>query len=205
MSPPCPGLLRRVAFIGLSVGTLAGCVQKDREHRVVVSVADQAMDVYQQDRRIGRYEVSTSKFCLGDAPGRSGTPLGRLEVAKKVGDGAPLGMVFKNRKPTGELLKPDAPGRDPIVTRILWLKGIEAQNRHAFSRYIYIHGTPEERNIGHPASYGCIRMRSRDIARLFQTIGVGAEVDVVPGPLPESSSVSGRVALNQATASFGPW
>ncbi|HEY0790099.1 MAG TPA: L,D-transpeptidase [Chthoniobacterales bacterium] len=194
-----PGPRRLAAAIGLALGILPGCVQKDREHRVIVSVADQAMDVYEQGRRIGRYEVSTSKFCVGDAPGGCGTPLGRLEVAKKVGDGAPLGMVFKSRKPTGERLKPDAPGRDPIVTRILWLKGLEAQNRHAFSRYIYIHGTPEERNIGHPASYGCIRMRSRDVARLFHTIGVGTEVDVVLGPLPEPSPAAAHVALNQSS------
>jgi L,D-transpeptidase catalytic domain len=114
-------------------------------------------------------------------------PLGHLEIAKKIGAGAPAGSVFKSRKPTGEILAPDAPGRDPIVTRILWLKGLDTQNADAFQRYIYIHGTPEERNIGKPASFGCIRMRSADIIRLFATVGVGAKVEVVPGPLPEST------------------
>jgi lipoprotein-anchoring transpeptidase ErfK/SrfK len=113
--------------------------------------------------------------------------LGRLEIAKKIGAGAPAGAVFKSRKQTGEVLVPDAPGRDPIVTRILWLKGLENQNADAFQRYIYIHGTPEERNIGKPASFGCIRMRSADIIRLFATIGVGAKVEIVPGSLPEST------------------
>ena len=164
---------------------LASCVQRDRIHRVVVSIADQAMDVYAQDQRVSHYLVSTSKFGMGDRSGTYRTPLGRLEVAKKIGAGAPLGAVFKSRKPTGEVLVPNAPGRDPIVTRILWLKGLEPQNADAFGRYIYIHGTPEERNIGRPASFGCIRMRSADIIRLFATVGVGARVEIIPGPLAE--------------------
>jgi hypothetical protein len=184
---------------------LASCVTKDRQHRVVVSVADQAMDVYYRQHRVARYQVSTSKFCLGDAPGSCGTPLGRLEIAKKIGAGAPLGAVFKDRKPTGEVLKPDTPGRDPIVSRILRLKGLEPANRNAYDRCIYIHGTPEERNIGHPASYGCIRMRSRDVAHLFRMVGVGAEVDVLPGPLPDpnarsTTAAQASVALSRATA-----
>ncbi|MBV9999702.1 MAG: L,D-transpeptidase [Verrucomicrobia bacterium] len=186
----------------------ASCVTKDRQHRVVVSVADQAMDVYYRQHQVARYQISTSKFCLGDAPGSCGTPLGRLEIAKKIGAGAPLGTVFKDRKPTGEILKPDTPGRDPIVSRILWLKGLEPGNRNAYGRCIYIHGTPEERNIGRPASYGCIRMRSRDVAHLFRTVGVGAEVDVMPGPLPDpnlrrtptpTAAAQASVALSRAT------
>jgi len=125
---------------------LASCAQRDSVHRVVVSVADQAMNVYARNQVIGHYLVSTSKFGIGDSRGTYRTPLGRLEIAKKIGAGAPLGAVFKNRKPTGEVLVPDAPGRDPIVTRILWLKGLERENADAFGRYIYIHGTPEERN-----------------------------------------------------------
>jgi L,D-transpeptidase catalytic domain len=166
---------------------LASCVQRDNVHRVVVSVADQAMDVYAKNRVIAHYLVSTSKFGIGDSQGTYRTPLGRLEIAKKIGAGFRAGTVFKDRKPTGEVLVPDAPGRDPIVTRILWLKGLESQNADAFKRYIYIHGTPEERNIGKPASFGCIRMRSVDIIRLFATVGVGSKVEIVPGPLPENS------------------
>jgi hypothetical protein len=78
----------------------------------------------------------------------------------------------------------NAPGRDPIVTRILWLKGLEPQNAHAYGRDIYIHGTPEEYKIGTPASYGCIRMRSRDVVWLFSKVGVGAKVIITPEALP---------------------
>jgi hypothetical protein len=173
---------------------LASCVQQDSVHRVVVSIADQAMDVYARNQVVGHYLVSTSKFGIGDSRGTYRTPLGRLEIAKKIGAGARIGAVFKNRRPTGEVLAPDAPGRDPIVTRILWLKGLERENADAFGRYIYIHGTPEERNIGRPASFGCIRMRSADIVRLFATVGVGAKVEIVPGPLPEKSPTPGIVA-----------
>ncbi len=162
---------------------LAGCAHKDRIHTMRVSVADQKMAVFKHGAHIATYDVSTSKFGLGDRPRSCCTPLGRLEIAKKVGRGAPIGMKFKSRKPTGEIVPIDAPGRDPIVTRILWLRGLEPQNRRAYQRTIYIHGTPEERRIGTPASYGCIRMRSRDIVELFNIVGTGAEIDIVPGPL----------------------
>src|SRR6516164_6114591 len=134
----------------------SSCATKDKEHRVLVSVADQSLELYHKEKLIGRYPVSTSKFGLGDRFGSRETPLGRMEVAKKIGASAPLGAVFKNRRPTGEVLSPDAPGRDPIVTRIIWLRGLEQKNRNAFARCIYIHGTPEERNVGRPASVGCI-------------------------------------------------
>jgi hypothetical protein len=180
MKLPTVGRFGVLAFL-----LVASCVQRDHIHHVVISVSDQAMDVYAKNRLIGHYLVSTSKFGTGDNRGTYRTPLGRLEIAKKIGAGAPAGAVFKDRKQTGEILVPDAPGRDPIVSRILWLKGLEAQNADAYDRYIYIHGTPEERYVGKPASYGCIRMRSQDIIRLFGTIGIGAKVDIIPGPLPE--------------------
>ncbi len=164
----------------------SSCETKDSDHRILVSVADQSLALYHKERLLGRYPVSTSKFGLGDHPGSRATPLGRMEVAKMIGAGAPLGAVFKSRRRTGEVLRPDAPGRDPIVTRIIWLKGLEPQNQHAFSRCIYIHGTPEERNVGHPASYGCVRMRSVDVLRVFNAIGVGATVDIIPGSLPDT-------------------
>lgn len=162
---------------------LSACATKDREHKMVVSVPEQRMIVLKKGVPIAQYPVSTSKFGLGDRPGSRATPLGQMEVAKKIGQGAPVGAVFKSRRRTGEVIQPDAPGRDPIVTRILWLRGLEARNGRAFGRCIYIHGTPEERNIGTPVSYGCIRMRSRDVISLFQTVGEGARVEVVNAPI----------------------
>src|SRR5439155_16241597 len=107
------------------------------------------------------------------------TPLGTLEVAQKIGANAPVGAVFKGRHATGEILPPNARGRDPIVTRILWLKGLENCNSNAYQRGIYIHGTPVEHSIGRPASYGCIRMRSRDIVKLFDMVGIGTKIKVL--------------------------
>jgi lipoprotein-anchoring transpeptidase ErfK/SrfK len=150
---------------------------------MIISTADQKMVVLRDNKPIAIYPVSTSKFGLGDCPGSNATPLGKLRVKEKIGAGARLGAVFKSRRPTGEVLSPDAPGRDPIVTRILWLDGLEYGNRHSFSRCIYIHGTPEERNIGLPASYGCIRMRSADVISLFDTVGTGARVYITRQPL----------------------
>jgi hypothetical protein len=164
--------------------TLASCATKDRDHVMRVSVPDQKMIVFNKGVEIARYDVSTSKFGLGDKPGSKATPLGALEVARKIGDGAPLGMKFKSRRPTGEIVAINAPGRDPIVTRILWLRGLEPQNRNAYDRMIYIHGTAEEWRIGTPASYGCIRMRSQDVIALFNTVGIGARVEISTSPFP---------------------
>jgi lipoprotein-anchoring transpeptidase ErfK/SrfK len=158
----------------------------DRSHRLIVSVPDQTMAVYRHEKLLATFPVSTSRFALGDVPGSNGTPLGRLEVAQKIGGGQPLGMKFKSRRPTGEIVPPNAPGRDPIVTRILWLRGKESWNANAYNRYIYIHGTPEESKLGTPASYGCVRMASRDIAWLYDVIGKGCRVDITRQPLPRS-------------------
>ena len=174
----------RSICIALATSLLvASCVSPDTRHRVVISVPEQRMAVLDNGSLIATYPVSTSKFAIADEPGSYGTPLGELEIAKKIGDTAPSGTVFKDRRPTGEILLPDAPGRDPIVTRILWLRGLESQNANAHGRYIYIHGTPEERNIGKPASYGCIRMRSRDVIELYNIVGWGAKVTIINTPL----------------------
>jgi hypothetical protein len=164
---------------------LAGCA--DHDHAVVISVPEQRMVVLERGVPLAFYPVSTSKFGLGDVPGRGLTPLGELEIADKIGEGAPSGAVIKSRQRTGEIVPIDAPGRDPIVTRILWLRGVEARNRNAYGRYIYIHGTPEERNIGRPVSYGCVRMRSRDVIALYDTVGQGARVLIEDEPLEQAA------------------
>ena len=159
---------------------LASCAApRDTEHHIVVSVHDQKLALLEKGALKATYPVSTSKFGLGDRPGSFGTPLGELEIADKIGDGAPAGTVFKDRRRTGEVIPVDAPGRDPIVTRIIWLRGKEMRNANAYRRDIYIHGTPEERNIGRPASYGCIRMRSIDVINLYSQVGNGAQVSII--------------------------
>ncbi len=154
--------------------------------KVVVSVKEQKLAVYQDGKLRHKYPVSTSKFGEGDEPGSYRTPLGTMKVAQKIGDNAPKGAVFKSRRRTGEILRPNAPGRDPIVSRILWLAGTESHNKNAYRRYIYIHGTAEESKVGQAASYGCIRMKSRDVIRLYRKVGEGTEVEVVRGSLPGS-------------------
>ena len=172
-----------LAFLAILIFLGASCTTPDTRHRIVVSIPEQRLALLDNGALIATYPISTSKFAIGDAPGSRATPLGELEIAKKIGDGAVLGTVFKDRRPTGEILVPDAPGRDPIVTRILWLRGLESQNANAYGRYIYIHGTPEERNIGQRASYGCVRMRSRDVIQLYDIVGWGARVTILDAPL----------------------
>ena len=162
---------------------IGSCAAPDTRHQIVISTREQKLAVLDRGNLMAIYPVSTSKFGLGDWRGSRYTPLGQLEIAEKIGDNAPPDAVFKDRRRTGEIVLPDSPGRDPIVTRILWLRGLEPQNANAFMRDIYIHGTPEERLIGTRASYGCIRMRSSDIINLYDIVGIGAAVTIVDGSL----------------------
>lgn len=150
------------------------------EPELIVSTAEQRLYVVQDGARRQAYPISTSKFGTGSQRNSYCTPIGELQVSYKVGDGAPEGAVFKHLRRTGEVLRPNTPGRDPIVTRVLCLNGLDSGTRNAAARGILIHGTPEEAKIGRPASYGCVRMRSQDIMRLFDEIPVGAKVTITP-------------------------
>jgi len=157
---------------------------------VIVSVRDQKLMVVANGGRAATYPVSTSEFGLGDNWGSMATP---------TGDHAPTGAVFHNRRFTGEILQPNAPGRDPVITRIIWLRGMQMENAHAFNRCIYIHGTPEEKLIGKPASYGCIRMKSSDVASLYAQLPLGAIVQITPDKLPKlNPAAKGVLAQTQA-------
>src|SRR6266566_4187196 len=172
------------AALALLSFLLASCATpKDVQHHDVISVKDQKLALLDHEKLVAIYPVSTSKYGLGDWRGSYRTPLGELEIADKIGRGMPAGTVFKDRRRTGEIVLPNALGRDPIVSRILWLRGREAQNANAFGRDIYIHGTPEERNLGLPASYGCVRMSSNDVIKLYEMVGLGAQVTIVDAPL----------------------
>lgn len=158
--------------------------------RVVISVRDQKLILIANGTIAATYPVSTSKYGLGDAWGSLATPLGLLQVAQKIGDHAPMGAVFHNRRWTGEILRPNTPGRDPVMTRIIWLRGLQATNSHAFNRCIYIHGTNEEKLIGRPASFGCIRMRSSDVFALYNQIPLGTPVEIVQDRLPKAGNMA---------------
>jgi hypothetical protein len=175
------GLFGRSArWVVFLFGTVS-CMAADSV--VLVSVKDQALVLLEDGQMRAKYAVSTSRFGLGDHLGSYATPTGWLRVEKKIGDKAPLGAVFKERRRTGEVLPVNAPGRDPIVTRILWLKGEEQQNQNAYRRFIYIHGTPEERLLGQPVSWGCIRMASSDVVDLFSRVQVGTRVEISEKPV----------------------
>lgn len=139
------------------------------------------------DMLIRQYPVSTAANGAGETRGSYCTPRGRHRIAQKIGAGVPLYAAFRGREPTGEIWTPgleaENPGRDWILTRILWLEGLEPGRNRGGSvdtqaRYIYIHGTNEEHRIGTPASHGCIRMRNADVAELFDLVEVGTEVRI---------------------------
>jgi hypothetical protein len=158
--------------------------------RVIISVRDQKLMLMENGSIAATYPISTSKYGLGDAWGSLATPLGLLQVAQKIGDHAPIGAVFHNRHWTGEILQPNTPGRDPVMTRIIWLRGLEVSNSHAFHRCIYIHGTNEEKLLGRPASFGCIRMRSIDVAALYSQLPLGTQVEILNDGLPKASHMA---------------
>lgn len=188
-SPFLPLVFRALPMVArfvmaASVGvSLSNCTSKPKAE-VIVSVKDQRMGLYENGQLKKQYVISTSKFGVGDQPNSYRTPLGKHEIIAKIGNGLPPGAVLKSRHWNGEVLKPNAPGRDPIVSRILWLRGMERTNRNAMKRYIYIHGTPEESRLGTPASYGCVRMGMKDVVSVFDDIGVGAKVIITKNSLP---------------------
>ena len=146
--------------------------------KIRVDVPAQRLQVLENDRVLAEFPVSTSAFGLGSEPGSNKTPLGRFAVGEMIGNGAPLGAIFKSRVPTGELgpLENPSGAEDFVQTRILWLNGLEPHNANTRERYIYIHGTNHEERIGEPCSHGCVRMRNADVAELFTLVEPGAEV-----------------------------
>lgn len=133
-------------------------------------------------------QVSTAARGAGEEKDSFRTPRGAHVVRARIGAGAPLNTVFVGRRPTGEIYTPalgrSHPGRDWILTRILWLSGLEpGRNRlgdvDTMQRYIYIHGTPDEVTLGVPGSHGCIRMRNRDVVELFDRVPAGTHVRIV--------------------------
>lgn len=175
---------------------------------VFISVPDQSLAVLREGEVLGKFKVSTSKFGLGDNYGSYKTPLGELRVCDKVGGGLQHGAVLSGRHATGEVLQPNAKGRDPIVTRILWLDGQESCNQHARSRGIYIHGTAEESKIGKPVSYGCIRMRSVDVVKVYELTPVGSSVRIEARKLsamtkPRIEERTARLAAEREAAKAG--
>lgn len=180
--------------------SVEGDADKGERVEIVVSVADQKLALVRNGEVERTYAISTSRFGLGDSYGSYRTPLGRLKISRKIGDGVAAGTVFKHRVPTGEVLPPNAPGRDPIVSRILWLDGLESDNRNAYGRCVYIHGTPDEKRLGRPVSYGCIRMRSADVIALYCATPVGTEVSIVKGRLPHGGGFFEMIASAAAPA-----
>ncbi len=158
-------------------------VRAGRPPEIVVSVADQELALIAWGKVVKRFPISTSKFGTGDAVGSYRTPLGQTFVSAKIGDRLAAGAVIKNRNATGEIVNANAPGRDAIVSRVIWLRGMDGTTANTRDRCIYIHGTAEERLIGRRASYGCIRMRSKDVIALYSLVHIGDHVRITDKPL----------------------
>ena len=156
--------------------------------QILIDIPSQTLSLLGDDGAcIRRYSVSTARTGAGEASGSFCTPRGRHIIRARIGAGAPIGAAFRGRRPTGEVWTPELaaanPGRDWILTRILWLSGTEPGfNRlgevDSMRRYIYIHGTPDTEPMGVPLSIGCVRMRNRDVADLCALVPAGTAVDI---------------------------
>jgi lipoprotein-anchoring transpeptidase ErfK/SrfK len=150
-------------------------MKKSAQARIYISVSKQQLTLKLARKKLGEYPISTSRFGLGSEEGSMKTPTGRFRVAEKIGGGMSLGTVFKSRrtvKVTKKLLREE----DLVMTRILWLDGLDPGNANTRQRYIYIHGTNHEESLGEPASHGCIRMKRADVAELFKLVEVDSPV-----------------------------
>jgi len=140
-----------------------------------ISIRDQRLTLKEGETLVRTYPVSTSRFGIGTEEDSMKTPIGRFRVAEKIGDGLPSDTVFQSRVP----LKADdplPPTEDLVMSRILWLDGLDEHNANTRDRFIYIHGTKHEDKIGNPASHGCVRMRNADVLELFELVDEGAPV-----------------------------
>ncbi|MBA4142152.1 MAG: L,D-transpeptidase [Nitrosospira sp.] len=156
--------------------------------RIAVSIPSQELELYEDGKgMIRRYWISSARNGAGQINGSFCTPLGKHIIRAKIGAGQPVNTVFVRRRPTGEIYTPclgrSFPGRDWILTRILWLSGSEPGfNRlgkvDTMRRYIYIHGSPDTVEMGKPGSIGCIRMCNRDLLELFDMVNAGTQVDI---------------------------
>ena len=164
------------------------CTADNPAVEIVVSIPAQRLEMYQEGELLHCYAVSTAKNGPGEETGSECTPRGRHVIRAKIGSGCEIGTVFVGRRPTGEIWSPQLaqaePERDWILTRILWLSGLEkCFNRlgkvDTMRRFIYIHGTPYEDQIGQPASHGCIRMRSSDLLQLYDHVVPGTVVTII--------------------------
>jgi lipoprotein-anchoring transpeptidase ErfK/SrfK len=144
-------------------------------YKIDISIADQLLTVKRDDETVRTFPISSSRFGLGTEEGSNKTPLGRFQIAAKIGHGMPSGTIFQSRVP----LKPEDPlpaTEDLITSRILWLAGLDEDNANTRERFIYIHGTKHEDEIGRPDSHGCIRMRNADVIELFELVEEGTPV-----------------------------
>ena len=140
-----------------------------------ISIRDQRLTLKDGETPIRKYPVSTSRFGTGTEEGSLKTPTGQFMIAQKIGHQMPKDTIFRGRVP----LKPEdppPPTEDFVMSRILWLDGLEEHNANTRDRFIYIHGTKHEDKIGTPASHGCVRMRNADVVELFDLVDEGAQV-----------------------------
>lgn len=149
------------------------------ERKIQVNVPEQKLQLLEGDAVLGEWPVSTSKFGLGSEEGSNKTPLGKFRVSEEYGDGAPEGTIFKSREPVGQWKPGDSVDEDMVLTRILWLEGLEEENANTKERYIYIHGTNDEDHIGEPVSIGCVRMNNADVVALYDQVTIGTEVEIL--------------------------
>lgn len=151
--------------------------------KIRVDLSKQELQLYAEDQILKSYPISTSKYGIGNQSGSNKTPLGLHVIQNKIGEGALEGTIFKGRANTMKLAKINEETEDVVTSRIMWLKGLEKGKNtgigiDSYQRCIYIHGTAAEKDIGRPASHGCVRMYNKDVIELFDLVKEGLQVEI---------------------------
>lgn len=146
-------------------------------HHLIVDIPSQTLKLLEGERVLSCWSISTSRYGVGTEKGSFKTPTGFFRICEKIGAGAPMWSIFKNRVPTGGIASPGGE-EDLVLTRILWLEGIDPENANTRDRYIYFHGTNQEDLIGFPASHGCIRLRNNEMIDLYDQVAEGLHVEI---------------------------
>jgi L,D-transpeptidase YbiS len=173
--------------------------KKSAQTRISISIPKQRLSLKRGRATVRTFPISSSRFGVGSKEGSLKTPLGKFRIAEKIGADLPQDIAFKSRQPlhaTKEMLRAD----DLVMSRILWLDGLEPGNANSHDRYIYIHGTNHEETIGRPDSHGCIRMKNADVAELFELVEVDTPVVITSRERKVATRKKARKALRRGSS-----
>lgn len=169
--------MRALLILCAALSSCASNSTVPQSTKIVVSIKKQEASLVNAKtlRPIKKFPVSTGKGGIGTRPQSNATPTGHFAIVKEVGEGQPINVGIK-----GDSVVPNTKGKDPIISRSIWITGLDSDNKNSLKRYIRLHGTPFVEKIGTPVSLGCVRFLPQDIATVCNYVSVGTPVEILP-------------------------